>query len=402
MPIFEYRSKNNLGQTVVGAVEAPSVKVATETLIDRGLTVLSIVEQPKETALTFSVEAMLPVRTKDLVIFSRQLAVMASANLPIVQSLRILVRQTPSVKLRSIISEVADEVDGGAKLSQAMERFPKVFSKFFVSMVRSGETSGRLDEVLNYLADQQEKDYDLMSRIRGAMIYPAFIVLGLFGVGFFMMIFVVPKLTDILKETGQSLPITTQILIAVSEFLAGYWYLIFIGLAGLIIFIKFYTRAGSGRRQWDYLKIKLPVMGKLMQRIYIVRFTQSLGTLLAGGVPLTRSLEIVSNVVGNSMYEEIIAKTKKEVEDGNPLAKLFLESNVFPLMTSHMISVGEQTGRLEVILGKLTDFYIREIDNLVSNLVALIEPLVMILLGLAVGVMVSAVILPMYNLAGSF
>jgi len=143
-------------------------------------------------------------------------------------------------------------------------------------------------------------------------------------------------------------------------------------------------------------------MGKLMQRIYIVRFTQSLGTLLAGGVPLTKSLDIVSNVVGNSIYEELIAKTKKEVEDGNPLAKLFMESPVFPLMTSHMMSVGEQTGRLEVILSKLTDFYVREIDNLVSNLVSLIEPLVMILLGLAVGVMVSAVILPMYNLAGSF
>jgi len=402
MPIYEYKSINKEGQTVTGAVEAPSVDVATETLVDRGLNVLSIKEQPKESALSFSVESLFPVSAKDLVIFSRQLAVMASANLPIVQSLRVLVKQTTSEKLKGAVSEVADEVDGGAKLSQAMSRFPKIFSNFFISMVRSGETSGRLDEVLNYLADQQEKDYDLMSRIKGAMIYPAFIVLGLVGVGFFMMIFVVPKLTDILRETGQTLPITTQILIGTSDFLSRFWYVVIFLLIGFFAFFRFYTSTGTGRMQWDLLKIKLPIMGKLLQKIYIVRFTQSMGTLLAGGVPLTRSLEIVSGVVGNSVYEELITRTKKEVEDGNPLANLFLESNVFPLMTSHMMSVGEQTGRLEVILGKLTDFYTREIDNLVANLVSLIEPLVMILLGLAVGVMVSAIILPMYNLAGSF
>jgi len=327
---------------------------------------------------------------------------MASASVPIVQALKILVSQTNNDKLKVIISEVADEVDGGAKLSQALGRYRKVFTDFYVAMIRSGETSGKLDEVLNYLADQQEKDYDLSSKIKGAMIYPIFILSGLVVVAIVMMVFVVPKLTAIISESGAKLPLATRVLIATSDFMQQFWYILIFVIGGGLFALYKLTRQGPGKVIFDRLKLKVPVFGKLWQRIYLVRMTRSLSTLIVGGVPLTTALEVVADVVGNYMYSDLIRRTIKEVEDGNSVATLFLKSPDVPAMVSQMMSVGEQTGRLEQILTKITEFYSREVENLVNNMVSLIEPLIMILMGVGVGLMVAAIILPMYQLASSF
>lgn len=401
MPFFQYRARNSRGEIVQGSVDAPSENVASSILVDRGLIILSLVEKEKS-SLNIDLPFLNRIKNKDVVVFSRQLAVMASASVPIVQALKILVNQTNNPRLKVIISEVADEVDGGAKLSQALGRYRKVFSDFYVAMVRSGETSGKLDEVLNYLADQQEKDYDLTSKIKGAMIYPAFILSGLVVVAIVMMIFVVPKLTGIIAESGAELPFTTRILIAVSDFMKNYWYIL-IGVVGGGFFTLFkLTRKGPGKILYDRLKLKVPIFGKLWQRIYLVRMTRSLSTLIVGGVPLTTALEVVADVVGNDLYRTLIEQTIKEVEDGNSVATLFLKSKEVPPMVSQMMSVGEQTGRLEQILFKITDFYAREIENLVANMVSLIEPLIMVLMGVGVGLMVAAIIMPMYQLASSF
>jgi len=401
MSLFEYKARNSEGDIMQGAVEAPSENIASSILVDRGLIILSLTEKSKR-GLSFDFDIFNKPKTKDIVVFSRQLAVMASASVPLVQALRILVDQTENPKLKEIISEVADEVDGGAKLSQALEKYVKLFSDFFVAMIRSGETSGKLDEVLNYLADQREKDYDLTSKIKGAMIYPIFILGGLFVVGTIMMIFVVPKLTAIITESGAELPITTRILIFVSDAMRHYWYLYFGGLFGLVGGFVYFIRTNYGRVLYDKYKLKVPVFGKLWQRIYLVRMTRSLSTLLLGGVPLTPALEVVADVVDNALYEDVVRRTIKEVEDGNSVATLFLKTDEVPAMVSQMMSVGEQTGRMDEILSKLTEFYSREIENLVANMVSLIEPMIMLLMGIGVGLMVAAIIMPMYQLASSF
>jgi len=400
MPYFRYRTIDQQNEISDGMIQAASADLAADMLTDRGLTVLSLDEE-KVSFWERSLKVLNRVRTKDLVIFSRELSVIVSATIPLVQGLRILVNQTESQILKIVLSEVADDVEGGAKLSAALSRHPEIFSGFFVNIIRSGETSGKLDEVLNYLADQQEKDYDLRSKIQGAMIYPAFIVFGLLLVGTLMMIFVIPELTSVLSEVGTDLPLSTRILIATSNFLSSFWWLIVLILISLVVALHLVIRTKKGRYYWDYFLLKLPVFGRLLQKIIMVRFTRSLHTLLSGGVSLTRSLRIVSDVVGNSVYRDLVDQTTKEVEDGNPIAAAFLRSDEVPLMVSQMLNLGEKTGRIDDILDKLSQFYTREVNNTVSNLVTLLEPFVMVLMGIAVGILVSAIILPMYNLASA-
>lgn len=400
MPYFRYKATSTDAETSQGMIQAASRDVAAEILSDQGLTILSLVEE-KISFLERSLKILNRVKIKDLVVFSRQLSVTVSATIPLVQGLRMLVGQTESPVLKMVISEIADDVEGGAKLSASLSRHPDIFSPFFINLIRSGETSGKLDEVLNYLADQQEKDYDLMSKIKGAMIYPVFIVSGLVIVGTLMMIFVVPQLTAILTETGVELPLSTRILIGTSNFLSSFWWLLLAILVGAVVTLRILTRSGRGKYYWDYFKFKIPVFGKLFQKIVIVRFTRSLHTLSTGGVALTKSLDIVADVVGNEFYKQLIKQTKTEVEDGNPIATVFLRTKEVPVMVSQMLNLGEKTGRLDDILDKLANFYSREVANMVNNLVTLLEPLIMVLMGVAVGVLVSAIILPLYNLASS-
>ena len=322
---------------------------------------------------------------------------MMTASVPIVQGLRILTRQTENVTFKIIISEIADEVDGGAKFSAALARYPQVFSNFYINMVRSGETTGRLDETLNYLADQQEKDYDLQSKIRGALIYPVFIVSGMLVMGVGMMIFVIPKLVGILKETGAQLPFTTKMLIWTSNFLVRDWWLLLAIIIILFVAFRTVTRSSAGRERFDTLKLRLPIFGAVYRKVYITRLARSMSTLLGSGVPLPQSLEIVADVVGNAVYKNLTLRTIKEVEDGNPLSTTFGQSPLVPPMLAQMMNVGEQTGRLDYVLGKLADFFAKEVENGVTSLVTLIEPIILIVLGVGVGLLVSAILLPIYS-----
>ncbi|MBU4332049.1 type II secretion system F family protein [Patescibacteria group bacterium] len=400
--IFHYQAKDNEGLLVNGTVEANNEKVAIESLREKGYTIVGL-EPGEETPKTAGFLAVLNrVKRKEIVIFSRQLAVMAAATVPIVQALMILVKQTKNPVLKLIISEVADDVDGGSKLSSALGRHPKAFSNFYVSMVKTGETSGKLSEVLNYLADQEEKDYDLAAKIKGAMIYPIFIVSGLVLVGAAMMIFVIPQLTAILKESGADLPLSTRALIGSSDFFSAYWWIILIVLVAGAVGFKLLLKIAKLRYFFDWLKLRMPIFGKLFQKIYLVRFTRSMSTLVVGGVALPAALDIVSEVVGNRVYHDLVIETNREVRDGNPMVSVFAKSKAVPPMLSQMIGVGEQTGKLDEVLNRLGDFYAREVDNMVTNLVTLIEPLIMIFMGVGVGIMVAAILLPMYNLASSF
>ncbi|MCK5357047.1 MAG: type II secretion system F family protein, partial [Elusimicrobiales bacterium] len=395
-----YRALTKEKRTVAGLVEAPSEDMAVEILRDKELKIISLIEKRAGSG-NFNV-ILDRIKPKDIVMFSRQFSVLIGASVPLVQSLKLLAEQTKKVKFKGIINEIADEVDGGARLSDSLAKRPKVFTDFYVNVVKSGETSGKLDEVLTYLADELEKDYDMTSKIKGAMIYPAFVLSGLTVVGIVMMVFVVPKLTAVIAEGGGELPLATKIVIFISDFLAGYYWLVGFMMVAFIAGFRFFMRIPAGKRIIDNIILRLPIFGKLFQKIYLVRFTRSLQTLLKGGVNITKGLAITAEVVANSVYRELIFETKKEVEDGNSITSAMENSPYVPVMVSQMIGIGEKTGRLDIILESITNFYSREIDNTIANLMTLMEPIIMVIMGVGVGTMVAAIIMPMYSLSSQF
>lgn len=398
MATYKYRARSMDGESISGIVEAPGETEAAELLGERGLIVLSLVAGKKKSFKGLNINIG-GVNQKDLVIFSRQLAVMISATIPIVQALRILSQQTSNPVFTDKIVEIANDVDGGMKLSDAMGKHSKIFSNFFVAMIKSGETSGRLEEVLEYLADQMEKDYDLVARIKGAMIYPIVILVGLVGVSILMMVYILPKLTPMLKESGAELPAVTNWLIAISDFMVSSWYYILFVLLILAFVFVFWTKSQSGKNMWDSIKIKIPIFGGLFKKIYLVRLTRSLHTLIKGGVPISMALRITAEVVDNKAYADLIMKTVAEVEAGNSISTLFSKSPLVPKMLAQMMIVGEKTGRIDTILERLSDFYSREINTMVANLTTLIEPIILVLMGVGVGGIVAAIMLPMYKVA---
>jgi type IV pilus assembly protein PilC len=401
MPIFKYVAENPSGQTKKGEMVAISENDAFLKLRQKELNPKTIIDISNSWDNKIK-RFLAPIRNKDLVIFTRQFSVMISSNVPVVESLLVLVDQTNNLSLKSMLSDVAFEVDSGAFLSDTFARRPKIFSDFFVNIIRSGETSGKLDEVLNYLADELEKSYDISSKIRGAMIYPIFVISGLVAVGVILMIYVIPNLTAILNETGTALPLSTRIVIGTSVFLQKYLVVVLIVLAAIIFALRFYAKTYSGRRFFDILKLRMPIFGTLFKYIYLMRFARSLSTLLKGGVTITRSLEIVAEVVNNVVYRELILETLESINDGNAFSTVFETSEYIPKMVPQMISVGERTGKIDSVLDKVNSFYTRESSNMLDNLSKLMEPVIMVIMGIGVGIMVAAVLLPMYNLASQF
>lgn len=400
MAVYRYKARNSEGQISTGAVEAISENEAVELLANRGLILLSLTQTKAQSGRLWNINIG-RVKAKDVVVFSRQFSVMISATVPVVQALRILLQQTANPIFVEKITEMVNDVDGGMKLSDAMNKHKNIFSRFYISMIKSGETSGRLEEVLEYLADQMEKDYDLVSRIKGAMIYPVFIIIGMVVVGFLMMTFVVPQMTKIIKDSGAQLPFLTKMLISSSDFMNKNWPFVAGAVIVLIVAFRLWVRSRAGNLLWDAMKIQIPLFGPLFKKIYIVRFSRSLSTLIKGGVPITTSLRITAEVVDNEAYSKLILDTVAEVEDGNSISSLFINSKLMPKMLSQMINIGERTGKVDTVLEKLSDFYSREIENLVAGMTALIEPLILIIMGVGVGGMVAAIMLPMFKLAQS-
>ena len=399
MPVFSYKVRDSRGRDLDGAVEAATAALAGDVLRERGYQVLNVTAREATSIGNFSFTFLQRVRVEDIVIFSRQLSVMVGASISIVRSLRTAARQTTSPKLRSTVLDIAAEVEGGVRLSDAFAKYPHIFGSFYVNMLRSGETSGKLDEVLHYLADQQEKDLDLRRRVKGAMTYPIFVLIMLFIVGTVMMVFVVPKLTAVLRESGADLPVTTKALIAVSDFFVKFWYLIVGGVLGAVSGGRALYRTPGGKRFLDKVTLRIPVFGPLFRKIYITRITHSLSTLIEGGVDMVTSLKVVAGVVGNEAYREALVQTVQEVSAGNTMASALKGRKEFPDMVTQMIAIGEETGKLQQVLSRLTDFYTRETNASVATLSTAIEPIIMLVMGVAVGALVSAIILPMYNLA---
>ncbi|MEA2113263.1 MAG: type II secretion system F family protein, partial [Patescibacteria group bacterium] len=318
------------------------------------------------------------------------------------QSLRILGKQIENRSLKEVVNTVATDVDGGMSFSKALGKHPKAFSSFSANLIKSGEVSGRLQETLNYLADHLEKEYYLISKVRGAMTYPAFI-LGVFViVGVLVMVMVIPNLTSILLEAEQELPWSTRIVITASDFIRGSGWLIalFLVIAGAVG--ARYKKTKKGKFYWDVFKLKMPIFGKIFQKTYLARFSDNLSVLIKGGVSIVRSLNISGRVMGNSVFQQIIFQARDEVKMGKSISLVLEKHKEFPPLFCQMIKTGEKTGKLDIILGKLSDFYGKEVDNTVNNLSQIIEPLLIVILGIGVSILVFSVFIPIYNLAGAF
>lgn len=402
MAKFSYKGYTSTGEPLEGTMEAGSIEGVQESFRSQNAIILEVQEIRERSGLNITIGGE-RVKAKDVVVFARQLSVLIASTVPIVRALRILSKQTESKTLQRIVTEIADAVDGGARLSAAMHQHDTVFDDFFVHMIRAGETTGRLDEVLVYLADQKESDYQLMSKIIGSMIYPVFIIAVLIIIMIFMIIFVIPSLLDVVSQTGSELPFVTKILLGVSDLVQGYWWL------GLLL-VLFGTGAYLiGRRQprgkeiIDQLKLRVPVLGRIFRNIYLARMSRSLSNLLASGVPVNRSIEIVSDIVGNSVYKKILTTARADIEGGSTLSNsLNKEEKFVPQMVTQMIAIGEETGRSDQILAKIADFYSNEVDSLTASLVSLIEPLIIIAIGGGAAVLVAGILLPIYQVTSAF
>jgi len=398
--LFYYAAKTKEGETKSGTIEAASHDLAIAALQRRELIIVSLESaEERQSFWKKSLAIFERVKDRDIVIFSRQMATLFTAKVPVVDSLRILITESPSELFRKTLNEVADDVQGGLPMSQAFGKHPEVFSNFYVQMVRSGEESGKLDDVLNYLADYLERSYDLGSKAKNALIYPAFVLGTFFVVMAIMLVVVVPKLSSIILELESDVPIYTKIIIGLSDFVRTFG-VFFLVLAALgVIFVWRYRNTPAGRKSLARLQLSVPVVSDLYRQIYLARFADNLQTLLTGGVSVARALEISADVVGNDIYAEIIREARDAVRGGASISEALARYEDVPALFTQMMRIGEETGRLNAILATLAKFYIREVNNTLERMVSLIEPALIILLGLGVGIIVAAILVPIYSIS---
>ena len=399
MPLFTYQAKDKEEKLIQGNIKAENQNKAGEILIQQGFTVLSL-KQKDNQGLNLEISFLNRVSFKELVFFCRQLSVMISASMPLAQSLRLLTEQTENKYFKKVLNKVSDEVEEGTKFSKALSAYPNVFSDYFTGMVKTGESSGNLKHSLEYLAVELEASYGLRSKVLGAMLYPAFLIVALLGIGILMMVVVVPPLTQTLTESGAVLPITTRILIGTSNALKNFWYLFLVGLIIVISSFLSFRRTDQGKYYFSLFILKVPLISRLVKMTYVARIASSLGTLLKGGLPALPALRLVGESMSNAVYKQSILKIVQDVENGEGIAKSFAKfPNLIPMIMVQMMHVGEKTGKIDGVLLKLAKFYKREMGNLLKSLVSLLEPIILIIMGIGVAIMVASIILPIYQVA---
>ena len=399
---FRYKARTSKGTVETGIVEASKKEAALGILQHHNLIVTALESLEAEKGLKKEIR-ILPqkVSTQELVFFFRQLSILVAADVPLVESLNTLSGQTKNQLFASQISQVSSNVDGGMAFSDALARAPKTFSTFDINMVKTGEMAGNLRKILEYLADHTERSYTLISQVKGAMTYPAFIFGGLIIVVIIMLTFVMPKMFSMFEEFGAELPLPTKIIMVVSNFFAENFIVIFIALIGGVFFLLRFIKTPKGKIIKDRIEIKLPIIGKILRQIYISRLTENLGTLIKGGIPIVQALDTVASVIGNSLYEEVLKKARDNVRRGETIANAFKGAEVISPTLTQMISSGEKSGKLAKVLTELTEFYNNEVTRSVDNLMTLIEPILIAIMGVMVAFMAAAVLLPIYNLAGT-
>ncbi|HUC87908.1 MAG TPA: type II secretion system F family protein [Candidatus Binatia bacterium] len=402
MLMYEYTARNTkTGERVRAEVEAESELAAAKLIHQQGLTPLNISLEGSNQLLGI-LKHFHRINTKSRVLFSRQLSTLINAGLPLVQSLRSVAEQTESKPLKVVINQLISDVEGGSSLSAAMAKHKKVFNQVYISLVEAGEASGTLDTALERIALQQEKDADIISKVRGAMIYPVMVLFVMLLVVAFMLVKVLPQVQMLYTAfPGSNLPIETRVLLDVSHFFITRWWLVVIIFGVLIFSGTRFARTITGRRVYDTLKLRMPPIATLFQKMYMARFTRTGSTLVAAGVPLLQVLNVTSEAVSNVLLQDSIKKAAEKVKGGKALSdSLQGDPNFLPLVPN-MIHIGEESGALEKMMAKCADYYEKEVDEAIKNISTIIEPVMMVLLGVMALIIVAAILLPIYQLAGS-
>lgn len=393
---YRYKAKNVQGEVLAGYIQAADPETAVKILRRSSLLPLEV-NLPKSLSdyLHFSKR----ISIKDRAVLARQLATMINAGLPLVQAINIILKQTTNKRLRTVLASIYSDIEGGFAFSTALSKFPDVFSRIFVNVVRAGEATGKLEVVLLELADNLEKSFRLTGKIKGALFYPAFILMAMIGVAILMMVKVIPTLTQIFEEAGAELPITTRILIATSNFLINRWYVVIIVVAFLIVSMKIFTSSPKGVRFFSRLQIVLPLIKTMSQESIMAHFARTLGMLIGSGVPVLESIRIVADSVNNIIYRDDIKAIAYEVERGVPMSVPVSKNPIFPILVGQMLAVGEQTGKMAEILEKLAHYYEDETEERVKGISSLLEPAIMILVGIGVAILVFSILVPIYKIS---
>lgn len=401
MPTYRYSAMDGSGRTVTGTLEADSLELVRAKLADLSYHVLSIKEARGGQSFQSWFSGMQRVKLRDLVVFSRQFATMVDAGLSVVKCLDILQKQSRNPKMKDVIGEVKRDVAGGMSLTEALQKHPRIFSPLYVNMIRSAEAGGILDTVLDRLALFLEKEQETRGKIKSAMTYPAVVFCFAMLMLTALVFFVLPKFKAIFETMGLDLPLTTHLMLSSSDYMKRYWYVGLVLVIGTVVLAKIFGRTEKGRYAIDSAKLKMPVFGDLALKTSVSRFARTFGTLISSGVPVLRALEIVADTAGNRVIAEAVVRARHSIKEGEKISTPLFASKIFPIMVTQMISVGEETGRLDQMLVKVSNFYDDEVDNTLKSLTSLIEPLMIVGLGLIVGFIAVSVISPIYQLVGS-
>lgn len=400
MPLFNYVAKNQHAETIKGKVEARSSSQAAAILRGRGLLVIAV-KEPSDQSFAFISNFLFGIKQDDVVTFTRQLSTMITAGLPLTQSLSILSLQSKPAMGR-VVSEIQREIEGGSPFSKALDKFPQVFSRIYVQLVKAGELGGVIDDVLNRLADNMEKDKDFRGKTKGAMIYPAIVIIGLVIVAAIVMIYVVPQLTGMYKDFGAELPFLTKALISISDLFVQLWWIVLIVLVVGGTAFQRWVKTEKGMRAFDKFLFTVPLIGILRAKIILTEYCRTMALLLKAGISLLQALEIVGDATSSVTYRDALKDAGKQIEKGIALSQAISRYEQFPPILQQMISVGEETGKMDEVLFKLSRYFEAESEQAVRNLTAAIEPMIIIVLGIGVGLLVVAVIMPIYNLTAQF
>ena len=396
---FVYKALDRNGGVTTGEHQGDDKAQVAAQLRLRGLTVIDVEEKSSPMTFEAIMDRYKRVKPSDMTVLARQLATMVSSGLSLLRALYVLEDQTLNTKLKAAIAEIRADVEAGLSLSQAMAKHPRIFSDLFVSMVEAGETGGNLEEVLERVAIQLEKDDSLRRTVKSAMVYPSLIAGFAVIVLVVMVTFLIPIFAKMFKDLGGELPALTAFMIGLSDLMRGYWYLMILGPPALIIAFRKWKATDAGQLQWDKIKLRLPMkIGDIVRKIAVARFARTLGTLTASGVPILQAIEITAKTAGNRVISDPMAEVAERVKEGQPLAQPLAKTGVFPIMVTQMLAVGEETGAMDAMLHKLADFYDDEIEARLKSLTSIIEPLMMIMVGVIVGIVVVSMYLPMFKI----
>ncbi|OGM33060.1 hypothetical protein A2803_03000 [Candidatus Woesebacteria bacterium RIFCSPHIGHO2_01_FULL_44_21] len=400
MKKYKYKARDKAGKSFSGEVEASNESVAARLVRDRGYILVDL-KLASSGLLGLAGKMQGRVSGGDITAFTRQLATMINAGLPVTESLQIL-RLQAKTSMKVVVTQVLADVESGESLSKAFGKHAAVFSPTYIALVQAGETGGVLDKVLSRLADNLEKSQEFRGKVKGAMIYPAIIVVGMVVVSIIMVVFIMPRLTELYTQFDAELPLTTKVLTAVSDFMINFWYLVLLGLGGVYWAFRVYTKTRQGKRKLAELMFKIPILGDLQREVVLTELTRTLSLMVGSGVPILEGLAVTAGVVGNIIISEALQNASKQIEKGFPISYAFAQyPDAFPYILAQMVSVGEETGKMEEVLSKVSHVFEVDSEQKVKALTSAIEPIIMIVLGIGVAFLVVSVILPIYNLTTS-